>query len=439
MPSVKPIEDSRRTEKGFLPLFITSCSLSSVSAIGVQTKLFLGQFPEWRHLYWEPLDYQIDGRHSTRAESLFYSWFNLMRSQVAHSRSGRSVIGSQTQESSPKPVLTLPKTGASWWESGTLKPRYEARIQKQFRNAVSVIYVAPLGIRDCERMKALLLSLDKPFVVHLWDLLDSDQLNSSAFRWLLINAAHVLCLSEPMIDYIRPLRSDATILRFIRKPSSFVSLPPKQGPIRIALLGTHKKQQSGLILLRNTLSVLRERKIPVEVVQIGLRKRLRYWGPDLPPEVRATGFLRSDDTRDQVLAQCHFGFLPGPLSSPDQDSYSRFSIPSRVLDYMATGLPVIATVHPESATAVYLRAMGLESSIIGESAEKFADKLVAMSRHEAWLTCSGKSRAAFDICQHEKNDLKYWLDMADSRSRKQTASEGSLASYGGLHPEIPQN
>ena len=407
-------------KRNMFPLFITCSSLSSRTPIGVQTRLFLEEFPDARHLFWEQDEFKFTEPHSTRAESALYSWFTLLKLKLASKRIWNHASQSTTKDSQTVPTLGLPKMGFSWWAGNSvLKPRFETRIVNRYAAKVSVIYAAPLSIHECERMKSILISLGKPFVVHLWDIKDKEQVNSAAFRWLLENAAHVFCLSEAMIDYLHPFRSDATVLRFMRKPSTHSGAPPENGVLRIALLGNQKNYWDGLSVLRDALSILRERKIPAEVVHVGAKNKMRGGLPYLSHKVQMTGFLRSDEDRDRALATCHIGFLSGPLLPPRECNFSRFSIPSRIVDYLAVGLPVVATIHSDSATAIYMRKHGLKEAIVGGSAERTAERLIALRNAHYWRTESEASRRGFASSQQEKGNLKYWLERAAANAQKQ--------------------
>jgi glycosyltransferase involved in cell wall biosynthesis len=263
-------------------------------------------------------------------------------------------------------------------------------------------------------MKAILIALEKPFVVHLWDIIDHNQADSEAFRWLIEKAAHVLCLCEAMVDYIVPLRQDVHILRFSRRPSTHVATPPETGPLRIALIGFCLPYVDGLMILDEALKIVKERNREVNLIYIGNKKRVKVWGVHLKEKVNVTGFAASDDERDRLLAQCHVGFLPGPLASPAINSRSRFSIPSRVLDYMATGLPIVGTVHPESATSTYMETFGLGSCLGTNSTKLLAERLLALYDSSTWQLYSNLSLRGFLAAKQDTRKLVQWMQNAAS-------------------------
>ena len=84
------------------------------------------------------------------------------------------------------------------------------------------------------------------------------------------------------------------------------------------------------------------------------------------------------------------------------DLRSRYSIPSRILDYMAVELPIVGTVHEASATGGFVRKLGLDPAATCSGPEEIADWLVRLSRPERWAEQSAKSRNAFDLLQRQE-------------------------------------
>jgi glycosyltransferase involved in cell wall biosynthesis len=378
-----------------VPLFITSHSLSFKTAIGIQTKPLMEEFPAWKHLFWDGAEFKSIDARSARIESALFCRFGILK------REPKSV-----------PARILASAGLSWWKGNELKLSTRRWLRTTYKDDVSVVYVAPGSIKDSERMKAILTALEKPFVVHLWDLIDRNQADSESFRWLIEKAAHVSCLCEAMVDYIAPLRPDAHILRFSRRPSLHGPTPPGAGPLRIALIGFCLPYVDGLLVLNEALRIVKERNRKVSLIYIGNKKRVRGWDIRMDDTVHVTGFTESDDERDRLLAQCHVGFLPGPLASPAIDSRSRFSIPSRVIDYMATGLPITGTVHPQSATSTYMEAFGLGGCLGVNSPELLADRLLALYDSSTWQLYSDLSLRGFLAAQQEKHLLSNWMQNA---------------------------
>jgi hypothetical protein len=376
-----------------VPLFVTAQSLSPRTPNGVQTRNFLESFPEWKHLFWDAADFKNHDSRSTRIESLLFSRYSIFKRD-------------------PAPGVARALAGFSRWQKNTPKPALRRWLHTAVKNDVSAVFVSICSINDAERMQAILMELERPFVVHLWDLLDGDHMRSPSFRWLIESAAHVFCLTQEMVDHLSPTRPDATILRFTRPPSKYVATEPSGGPLRIGLIGNCRPYLDGLSVLNEALRILKLRNQPFSVVYVGSKKRLKEWGERLEGEVEVSGFVESGDERDLLLSRCHVGFLPGPLAPPATNALSKFSIPSRVLDFMATGLPITGTVHPQSATATYLETHGLGSSLGANTAELLAERLIELSDSSAWRGYAERSLQGFESAQRESRTLEFWLQNA---------------------------
>lgn len=359
------------------PLFLTPNSLSRKSAFGAQTAWLLARQSEYLHAYWDERDIRTFDSRSIRLESyLFARQFSF-------------------EDYFPARLLrTLQRCGLSWWDGNRLKAKKKRWLHEHLAGKTSVVYTAPSNKAECERTREILKTLNKPFVLHLWDLLSEGQSESSAFRWLVTNAAHVLCVSQAMLRHLAPTRPDARVLCFSREPSLSKAAPPISGPLRIMLIGYCPPYASGLKMLNHALHLLNREWQEVELSYVGSPKATRQWSRCFDQDVKATGFASSNADRDTLLSQGHIGFLPGPLGSPEVDPRSRFSIPSRLQDFLAVELPLIATVHKESATAGYLREIGLESSIFDDPA-RLAEGLRRLAEPTVWTAASERSHSAF--------------------------------------------
>ena len=349
---------------------------------------------KWNHLYWNEVEDRSFGAHSRRIESWLFGRI---------SRFKRDSLG---------PIArTLGACGFSWWKMNQLKPIRTTQIHLIYHDQTSVLYAAICETKDAERARSVILAVNRPFVLHIWDLLDVNQIHEDSVQWLIRNARHVFCCSEPAADAVKQFRKDTSILCFRRMPASHRAKSPGEAPLRIALIGYCSAYTDGLSLLNDALTLLRLKGIETEVCYIGGRKQMAQWSHCLHGKVRATGFLHSDEARDQALAGCHVGFLPGPLAPPAIDPRSRFSIPSRILDFVATGLPCVAAVHRESATAAYMEKIGLSSCIIEHTTEQLAAQLSALAKQNNWNRHAAISREAFHAAQQEWGELAPWLDV----------------------------
>ena len=357
-------------------LFVTQYALSDNTAIGVQTNSFTEQFENWAHVYWEPDRSRASPAQSLCLEnSLPLLWPSML---------GRGFFR-----------RSLKAAGLSWWNNDRLRPRH-GRTLHAFAADVDACYVAPLDTAGATRCRNIVEIVGQPFLIHLWDILDGSLRNGSAdLQWLVRNATHALCVSKPLLDEARPFNARTGYLEFQRRPAHYsAAAPDVAAPFRIALIGHINSYRAGLGLLLDALRQLDAEGTKTEILYIGRETGLEFLSQEVRRRVTCSGFL-SDDQRDLALASCHAGFLPGPLESPGSDGRSRYSIPSRVLDFCAAGLPVIATVHPELATALFLEPLSGNGAFLAEDAQGVAKAARLLRDLAAWHRSSEDVRLFF--------------------------------------------
>jgi len=150
----------------------------------------------------------------------------------------------------------------------------------------------------------------------------------------------------------------------------------------------------GVRKLMRAIEMLGSHKRLCEIVYVGPAKHLTRFSIPACAAVTATGFIESSETRDKILSECAVGFLPGPTGAPESDSRSKYSIPSRILDFMAIGLPIVGAVHPRSATASFCREFGVNTGLVLAN-EQVASTLAELASRELWEVESGHSLSAF--------------------------------------------
>jgi hypothetical protein len=251
-----------------------------------------------------------------------------------------------------------------------------------------------------------------PFVLHLWDVLDGD-VACGALRELVDRAERVFCVSQPLLDDVLRIRGDAELLSFSRDAAQATAKPMGLGPIKVVMHGNVCSYAEGLDDLDQAITLLESRGLKVEVSFLGSPRILRLAKTTLKKRVKVRGFLPTQYDLDQELSRAHVGFLPGPKLDPGFDLRSRYSIPSRILDYMAVDLPIVGVVHEASATGGFVRKLGLHPAATCSGPEQVADWLLRLSRPDMWMEQSAKSRQAFDLLQRQESPaqkLKRTLD-----------------------------
>jgi Glycosyl transferases group 1 len=364
-----------------VPLFINRFSLSPRTSIGVQTLRLIDPHQDWLHFHWWSSSLQQMDPRSVLFENTVLSRYSFLHN--------------------PKLLRLCERMGISSWSGSDLRPSLAKRLTAHYRERVSSAYIAPLSESDATRCLELANLVGAPFVLHLWDVLHGD-VASGALRELVDRAESVFCVSQPLLDDVSAIRDDAELLSFSRDASPATAMPRTQGPLKVVMHGNITSYVEGLDDLEGAIALLERKGVEVEVSFLGSPRILRQANTTLKKRVIVRGFLPTQHELDCELSRGHVAFLPGPKLDPRSDLRSRYSIPSRILDYMAVDLPIVGTVHEESATGGFVRKLGLGSAAICSGPEEVADWLLRLSCSDIWAEQSARSHAAFDLLQRQE-------------------------------------
>jgi glycosyltransferase involved in cell wall biosynthesis len=381
-----------------VPLFITRHSLSPRSAIGVQTRRLLEPHADWLHFHWWTAELRAEDARSILLESWLISRYSAFKR-------GGPLSG------------WVRRLQLSHWRDNRLHPRFEQRLVDTYADRVSCIYVAPLDREDASRCRSLLALFDVPFVLHIWDFLDGG-LEFEEHRWLATHAAKVYCLAAPTLDQMSIERPDASELLFSRAPSASKSRAPTGKHLNVSLIGDIGSYVAGLQLLDAAIAILGAKGVTVEVQYVGSKRSFARAASQLQFRGKVLGFLPSAADRDAAMARCHVGFLPGPLADPDENLRSRYSIPSRTLDYLAVGLPIVGCVHPRSATGLFLNRRGIDVGPFNDSPGSLATMLESLLDEKFWAHQSDRSLRAFSMIDDPPPAQKLMRQMMDLPVRR---------------------
>lgn len=370
-------------------LFLGSMPASRSNALGIQM-MHLGELftQGWAHCYWynhQLGDSEVPDSHRL-STSIPYRW---------PFATGRGFVTRMTE-----------RLGVGWWRGDHLIEAKKTRLRKLL-GEIRFAYVTPIKNSDATRCREILQLFDCPFVVHVWDFLNSP-LNAD-YDWLFSHAEHVFYLSPTMIEEIRKTATCGTsLLSFTRPRSSHQATQCEAGALRIGLVGTLFTYTEGLEVLRRAIGELRNHFAQIQVRYIGSSSQMELIPEDLKSFTECTGFL-DDDARDKALAECNVGYLPGPMLSPDLDARSRHSVPSRTADYMAVGLPVIAAVHPLSATSRFFAEIQGRGFFAVSSPEEFCCAALELRNGKSWKEAAQECLSFFDAHfdkEYAQNELR---------------------------------
>ncbi len=236
----------------------------------------------------------------------------------------------------------------------------------------------------------------KRFTLHLMDLLLDDELSPSAtphLCWLLSHAHTVVVVSNRLHEFIRPFTAAATFVWPI--PSGFSPLdrqPPSgnTAPWQVLISGAMYAGKTGF---------LEHVFLPAwkQFQQTHPHTELVYMGKDIdgiPPSVRdclrPLGVVPQDKLVETLRA-ASIALLP---ILHEATTPWRYSVPARISDYLAAGLPVIAPRTEGTATHDFLLQVGAPTTTLVARQD---DVLATLTRlHDEpghWLAASRAATA----------------------------------------------
>lgn len=294
----------------------------------------------------------------------------------------------------------LEACGLSWWVGNEVRPGKLRKALTQRGWKCDVAYITVATEEDACRAASLVAVLGVPYVVHQMDVPYDDGLDPGVmpgFTHLLGQAECVLALSDPIrreVEKFGPRKVE--LLSFCQPMTPHRAQRPRPGfPLRMAIVGSlgGKGNPAMRLLAESWENIL---------AAVGQMECL-YMGQDyealpacLQRSVRYPGLV-SRDQFARERASCHLAFLPAPSRL---DCYARFSLPSRLSDYMAAGLPVIACVTPGSAAESILYEIGRQAAPIAREPGQLLAELTRLLEPRAWAAASDRvlayAQAHFD-------------------------------------------
>jgi hypothetical protein len=153
------------------------------------------------------------------------------------------------------------------------------------------------------------------------------------------------------------------------------SVPAVQNQIRIAYAGTILVERE-FALFAGALTAIR--------AQLPARVSLEFFGnhsyrrqPWFEPGWMTEHGNLPEAPLMEALRNCTWGFAPMALTDEDP-RYNRFSFPTKFINYLAAGLPVISLGHPESSVVKMARAYQVGVCITASEVREIGDQLAAV-------------------------------------------------------------
>ncbi len=253
--------------------------------------------------------------------------------------------------------------GISFWREDALSRRgVEAIKHIGFEIADDRIIVVLATESDARRWNAIQEVIGLPFDVILYDLVVSrppTSLTTPHLAEAICDADQVFAISDAIASAISGCgRLRTRRIGFYRQPPMYYDTMKQEFeskslmPLSVLVLANaHPLAVSDLL---ETAGRLNEFSCRIDVHLVG---DIRW---SIINEARKPQWLHShgrvsDVRRDEIASRCHIAYLAGPCDSPIICPYSRYSIPSKISDFIAFGLPIIARVAEGSAVTSLLR------------------------------------------------------------------------------------
>lgn len=255
------------------------------------------------------------------------------------------------------------KLGISYWKGESLSQRGKHLVEL-LRDELGddQILVILASESDAQRWLSIHQVIRKPFDIILYDLVSLESPSASTLPHLseaIRHARQVLTISPALSDAVVAMgRDDSRRIGFYRRPpigysGLRLSAQPFEQRRKIHVLVMAYAHPDALEEFISTLEALNAKNPIWNVHLVGgipLPSRLSRQ----PDWIHSYGRV-SDAKRDEIAASCDLAFLSGPSDDPRKCPYAKYSVPSKISDFMTFGLPVIARVSPGSGVEQFLR------------------------------------------------------------------------------------
>lgn len=249
--------------------------------------------------------------------------------------------------------------GLRWWNGTRLNRRRMHRTLERLSIRPTMAWIVCMMESDAEKIVPLWETLgEPPFVLHVMDIFHDGFSEETTPRFvdLIRRARHVVCISEEIAREVR--RCGARSASLALCASGFSPDRRHRGfarPLRLVLSGALwnicYQRNAAVDHLAAAWPLIKARWSDAELHYTGSS------GGDFPASLRQDlhdhGLLDVDDY-EQLLNSCDLAYLP--VSHPG-DSFARFSLPSRLADYLACGLPILAATEPGTAVHSFLQSL----------------------------------------------------------------------------------
>ncbi len=352
-------------------LLFSECSMSGRHGTGVQLlRLFDSPGISYNHLYF--------GRRYAGLSEVRRSYLleNFWPARLRGRRTWEKVLGA---------------IGLGWWRNDIVRERKFRSLMRAKSIHCDLFYAVVSCEEHAKRALSLARLLAQPYIVHVMDIFHVEGIapdSMPAFRELIAGASHVVVISEAIGEEVRRIRSQNVTCIPMGMPRAVMAdaAPGRDGGIRVVLMG---RPYEGLELLAQSIPEIMRRWPNLRFVYFG--QHGHHLPAALLPVTDLVGYRSDSAEVERKLAANHLAFLCGPRG---MDCFGRFSIPSRLGDFLMAGLPVLAATGEQTAARRFLSSVG-ESCIANvASTEDIVSGIGRFTEsQDAWQAASDAARA----------------------------------------------
>jgi glycosyltransferase involved in cell wall biosynthesis len=311
-------------------LYRTGFAPTNGSSVQI-SRILKGHEPRVRHVMWDPGE--------AGSESICKSYIAIEQDWTHHSTRGNSFLKSIYTNLMKVSLQTL----------GAGKRSAKSPSLPQWSRTTDRVVAVCMQESDAKIIYGLWRNLGKPpLLLHVMDILHEtlSEQETPFFISLIREAKHIFGISKPIITELSRFSDVAISELLFTSDFQRADTYPSIMDLRIVMVGTiwDYEQNRILELLADAWPTILEQHPQATLHYAGLSfNRI----PQLLQRfVQNHGHLSTSQC-ENLLQSCHIAVLP--VSHP-MNHVSRYSLPSRIADYLACGLPTIVSAEPGTAT-----------------------------------------------------------------------------------------
>ncbi|MEQ9824557.1 MAG: glycosyltransferase, partial [Puniceicoccaceae bacterium] len=324
-------------------------------------------------------------------------------------------------------VSVVSTGGSPWLENQILLPDnvFESECARLLQQTLKghtfspqIVYSTAFNENDLRLLRIAIESVEysTPVVQHFMDMAPHDAREfANGFRSLNSRVSELWALTQSMGREL-----EQTFGRQVQIVSALHQDPPQSSKTRhVRFSSTFRAVMIGNLWQPQLLPFLREVWSLCQADLPSLRpidwyihparvQKLIEGGYELGDEIVWRGFYDGFHLQ-QKLQSADLALLPFNWGSKADSGYARFSLPSRLTEYCAAGLPVVAVASPDTAPAQFINDRGCGVAISGSTPTQVAHKLKQLIEDHEWRTQAGIQARRLSAGEFSLEPFTQWL------------------------------